>query len=256
MRTRLMEEMTWKEIEAAINNGTGVLLPVVSTEQHGYHLPISTDVILPKKMGLSIAEETNLLVAPAIAYGFRSRPGSGGGQTFPATTSLRGTTLIALVTDVLREFIRSGFRKIVILNWHLENSGFIYEASFLVCEEMQEKFPDLKILVFESPFDTLKPESMEKIFEGQFPTWAIEHASIFETSLMLYIAPEFVQFDKAVNDRAEEYPYYDVLPIQDKYVAPSGTLWKARMASKEKGELAWKEVHQMLVENINKEFDM
>ncbi|RGZ00685.1 creatininase [Clostridium sp. AM58-1XD] len=254
MRTRLMEEMTWKEVEEAIQSNTGVLLPIGATEQHGYHLPISTDVILPKRMGLSIAEETNLLVAPPIAYGFRSRPGSGGGQTFPATTSLRGTTLIALITDILREFVRSGFRKIVLLNWHMENSGFVYEAAFLVCEEMKEKYPDLKILVFESAFDTLKEESMEKIFEGQFPTWAIEHASIFETSLMMYIVPELVQFDKAVNDCAEDYPYYDVLPIQSRYVPQSGTLWKARMASREKGELAWKEVHQMLVRNINKEF--
>ena len=42
-----MADMTWSEVAAAIERGAGALLPVGSTEQHGYHLPLSTDAILP-----------------------------------------------------------------------------------------------------------------------------------------------------------------------------------------------------------------
>ena len=46
-RARLLAEMTWPEVEEAIGRGAGVVLPVGSTEQHGHHLPLSTDAVLP-----------------------------------------------------------------------------------------------------------------------------------------------------------------------------------------------------------------
>ena len=253
MRTRQMAHLTWEEVRDAIDNDPGVILPIGATEQHGLHLPLDTDSVLPTKMGLAVADDTNMLVAPAVCYGYRSRPGSGGGQTFPGTTSVSANTLMSLISDILYEFVRSGFRRIVLLNWHMENCNFVYEAAFLVSDSLKKEYPDLKILVLENAFDDLTQETMDKIFEGQFPTWAIEHASIFETSLMLHVSPETVQFDKAVDDKAERYPYYDVLPIQKDMVAPSGTLWKATMASAEKGALGWKEVQKQITEAIKKE---
>jgi creatinine amidohydrolase len=108
-RSRLLAEMTWPEVEEAIGRGAGVLLPVGSTEQHGYHLPLATDAILATELALAVAEPLDFLVAPAVAYGYRSRPLSGGGQGFVGTTSLQARTLMALVEDVLRELMRQGF---------------------------------------------------------------------------------------------------------------------------------------------------
>ena len=108
MRTRMMAEMTQVEVKEAIDNGAGVILPIGATEQHGPHLPLSVDSVLPTKMGQAVAEETDMLVVPAVCYGYQSRAASGGGQTFPATTSLRATTLIAILEDILSEFVRSG----------------------------------------------------------------------------------------------------------------------------------------------------
>src|SRR5215213_6569194 len=133
-RTRLLADMTWQEVEAAIEREAGVVLPVGSTEQHGYHLPLSTDAVLPTELALTVAEPLDLLVAPAVSYGYRSRPLSGGGQGFVGTTSLRATTLMALVEDVVRELIRQGFGRIVVLNWHMENQNFVYEAAYLALE--------------------------------------------------------------------------------------------------------------------------
>lgn len=254
MRTRLMNEMTWMEVRDAVAEGVGVILPIGATEQHGPHMPLCTDAFLSGKMAHDVAKETNLIVAPTVCYGFRSRPCSGGGQTFPGTTSLRGSTLTAIVTDVVEEFIRTGFRKIVLFNWHVENTNFIYDAAYNVIEDKKRDYPDLKIMVMESAFSELTPETMEFVFKGEFPGWMIEHASIMETSVMMYVAPELVDFSKAKDDKAEYYPFYDLLPIPKRITTESGILWKASLATKEKGEVLWKEIKQNLADSINMEF--
>ena len=47
MRTRRFTELTWPEIAEAAERGAGVVVPVGSTEQHGPHLALSTDAVLP-----------------------------------------------------------------------------------------------------------------------------------------------------------------------------------------------------------------
>ncbi|MBU8878197.1 creatininase [Bacillus sp. FJAT-29790] len=250
MRTRIMANLTWPEIKEAVDRNTGIILPIGSTEQHGYHLPICTDTVLPFELGMAISEELDMIVAPPLSYGYRSRPTTGGGQTFIATTSIKGQTLMNVVEDILHEFIRHGFKRIVLLNWHFENANFIYESAFLTMERIKKENPDVKIMVMELPFQSLSEETMNFIFPDEFPGWGIEHASIFETSLMLHLHPELVLFDRAVDDKAEVYPFYDVLPIPEKMVAKSGTLWKATQASAEKGRVAWEELVPMLEDII------
>jgi creatinine amidohydrolase len=240
MRTRLFAELTWPEVREAAGRGAGVVLPVGSTEQHGPHLALSTDAVLPTELALAVAEAHDLLVAPAVHFGYRSRPLSGGGQGFPGTISLRAQTLIMTVEDVLRELLRQGFRRLAILNWHFENQNFVYESAWLALDDGQRA--DALVMVVEQPFSQLSEETMAVLFPGGFPGWDVEHASILETSLMLHLRPDLVLFDRAVDDAAARHPFYDVVPIPDDFVPASGTLWKATQASAEKGALAWKEI--------------
>jgi creatinine amidohydrolase len=239
-RTRLFAEMMWPEVEEAIGRGAGVLLPVGSTEQHGYHLPLATDAILATELALAVAEPLDFLVAPAVAYGYRSRPLSGGGQGFVGTTSLQARTLMALVEDILRELVRQGFERVVVLNWHMENQNFVYESAYLALEHHHDA--SARILVAELAFSDLSPGTMELLFPEGFPGWDVEHASILETSLMLHLRPELVLFDRAVDDEAKRHPWYDVLPVPEDFVPASGTLWKATQASADKGKTAWDEI--------------
>src|SRR5437879_2326067 len=126
--------MTWPEVRAAIERNSGVILPVGATEQHGYHLPIATDTILPLELARAVGDRLDFLIAPPLSYGCRSRPLSGGGQSFPGTMSLNGATFMTVVEDVLGELIRHGFQQIVILNWHYENSNFVYDAAYRAYE--------------------------------------------------------------------------------------------------------------------------
>lgn len=248
-----MADLTWPELAEAISNGAGVILPVGATEQHGPHLPLCTDALLATELARAVAAESNSFVAPAISYGYRSRPQVGGGQGFIGTTSLSGVALINQVTDVITEFIRHGFRRICILNWHMENTNFLYEAAFLA---KQKDDLGAKILVIESPFDELSPKTMDLLFEGDFPGWAIEHAGILETSLLQYLHPELVREEKIEDGEAPRRVSYDVLPLQEDLVSSNGALWKATLGSAEKGKQTWNEIVPPLVTAVLRELPM
>lgn len=239
-RPRWFADLTWPEIQACAERGGGVVVPIGATEQHGYHLALSTDVVLPSELALAVAEPLDLLVAPPVAYGYRSRPLSGGGQGFPGTLSVSARTLMAVVEDVVRELIRSGFERIILLNWHFENANFIYEAAWLAHERSQPT--RARIMVIEAAFAELSPPVIEELFGDEFPGWDVEHAAVLETSLMLHLHPELVLFDRAVDDEAKRHPSYDVVPTPDDFVPASGTLWKATRASARKGSRAWQEI--------------
>lgn len=244
-----MWEMTWYEIDDFIQNGYGVLLPIGSVEQHGPHLPLITDSFFPTQLGLDVAKDTRLLVAPPIMYATNSRPLSGGGQTFIGTTSIRGTTFINQVEDIVREFMRSGFKRIVLLNWHMENANFIYEAAFQATRDMMDR--KTKVMVVEAPFDKLDDETMDFVFEDSFGGWNVDHAGIAETSMMMHLKPEWVRTDKIIDDRPQDIVEYDMLPIdEERFVAKSGCLWKATLASAEKGKVLWEAIKSSLSKTI------
>src|ERR1700686_2439108 len=102
--------------------GQGILfLPVGAVEQHGPHLPLTVDIEIPVRIASMLGERLNVVVAPAIPYGARSLPQSGGGPSFPGTINIRGSVLTDYLKDVIAGFVATGFRKIVILNGHYEN---------------------------------------------------------------------------------------------------------------------------------------
>ena len=130
-RPYLMEEMTWQEVRDAAAAGLPAVLPIGSTEQHGPHLPLNTDALIPTEIALAAAQITPMIVAPAIHYGAMSRPLIGGGETFPGTVSLRAATLIATIREALLGLAKGGFTKLCLFNWHYENAAYLWEAADL-----------------------------------------------------------------------------------------------------------------------------
>jgi creatinine amidohydrolase len=235
---RLMAHRTWLEIRDAAANGTGVILPVGATEQHGPHLPLATDYLCATAVGLAVASDANMLVAPPVTYGCPSRPLSGGGQGFVGTTSLTPATFMAVIRDVLGELLRHGFRRFAILNWHYENGNFLYESVRAAIGERE----DVKALVFETCLKELSDQTIGVVFSGGYMGRAIEHAATYETSIMMHIHPELVRFDLLADDAAERRPWYDIVPTPSDIVPDSGVLWKVEGATADKGRLLWDEV--------------
>jgi creatinine amidohydrolase len=241
-------EMTWQEYRDCIATSI-IFLPVGAMEQHGPHLPLSVDMILPARMSELAAEQVGGIVLPTIPYGYKSQPTSGGGQRFPGTTSLNGNTLINVVLDILRETYRHGGRRFVVYNGHYENAMFLTEAIDLFVSAA----PDARVMLLDETL-LISDEMLDELFaDCGFPGWDLEHAAVIETSLMQYFAPELVREDRIVDGQIKREMPYAIFPPPDDVIPESGVLYKATFASREKGEKYVKHVLPKIVEVVRRE---
>ena len=250
--TRLMEEMTWPEVADAAHSNRPVVIALGSTEQHGPHLPLNTDVLIPVAIAQETAGLVDLVIAPPIHFGAMSRALSGGGETFPGTLSLRANTLIATVHEVLSGLARAGFRRLCVQNWHYENAAYLWEA----CDLTSARHPEVRMLIVENPFPTLSAAELTEIFPKGFPGWDVEHASIIETSLMYVIRPDLVRRDKIADDEAERHPPWDVVPAPPQFIPKSGVLWHPTEATEEIGQKVMRMCADHLAQAMKTEFGL
>lgn len=249
-RPYLMEEMTWEEVRDAAAAGLPAVLGIGSTEQHGPHLPLNTNAVIPTEIALAAAQITPLVVAPPIHYGAMSRPLIGGGERFPGTVSLRAATLIDTIREVLLGLAKSGFRKLCLFNWHYENAAYLWEAADLAAAARS----DIRVLVIEHPMPDFSPAELSELFPNGFTGWNFEHASHLETSIMYVLRPDLVRRDRIADDRAARAPDWDMVPPPDDYIPRSGVLMKPTDASEEAGQRFLEASVNRLVTAIRTEF--
>jgi creatinine amidohydrolase len=230
-----MAELSWPAFERRVAAGAPVFLPVGATEQHGPHLPLNVDVVLPTGVAERVARAVGGLVAPTIPYGYKSQPRSGGGQGFPGTTSLDANTLALVVRDIIRNLGAHGVRRIVVLNGHFENAWPLVEGVDLGYRELRrDGIADAVILRLEY-WDFVRRETLGRLFPEGFPGTELEHASLLETSLMLLLRPDLVEMDKVPSDGPARFPPYDRTPVVPGFGPASGVLAVAHGSSAEKG---------------------
>ena len=252
MKETLMNRLTWVEYEGRVREDKApVFLPVGALEQHGPHLPLGTDAILSAAVAGGVAAHANGLVAPALSYGYKSQPKCGGGQHFPGTTSLDAMTLAHSVRDIVREFARHGVEKLVVVNGHYENQWFLIEGIDLAMRELG-KTP-LTIMRLEY-WDFFTATTLATVFPDGFPGYALEHAAVLETSMMLHYQPELVRLDRIPEDPPADFPPYDIYPTRTGWVPPSGVLSSAKAATREKGSAMVQELTTLIAAAVRKEF--
>ncbi|PIE55343.1 MAG: creatininase [Dethiosulfovibrio peptidovorans] len=248
-----MENITWPEYAKGAEDGV-LIIPVGATEQHSLHLPLSVDAMISKGFAqrLSEDEELNAYIAPCISYGYKSNPTSGGGPLFPGTIDLNGNTLVLLVMDILKEFLKDGWKKIVILNSHYENQAFLAEAADLVIGDQEEEFPKI---ILTSWWDNVSDEVIPSLFDNKpFRGWDLEHAAITETSLMMYFAPELVHNEKMSDEGIGDVPKYQRYPVSKTLIPPSGALYTSMTSTAEKGKIIVDDVVKNFLVFLKKEF--
>ena len=107
-----LADMNWMQVEQHVKRDQRAVLPIGSTEQHGY-LSLCVDVILAERVAIEAAAPIDVPVYPTINYGFTPSF-----VDYAGTVSLRLSTLCAMVCDILDHMVRTGFRQIVIVNGH------------------------------------------------------------------------------------------------------------------------------------------
>jgi len=245
MNAVVLEEMTWPEARDAFRSRPVCVVPVGAVEQHGHHLPLNTDSINVCELARRAAEQAgNTLVAPVIDVGV-----SWNHINFPGTLSLRLRTLVDVIKDVSGCLARHGAGRIILLNGHGGNIAAVQAAA----EELREE-QGLTIGVVYTP---LLVERSKRVFESTIE-W---HADEAETSATLFLNPETVRMDRAVNEHPrpvvskffkfeEEALTKSVvsygLPKTDT-ISDSGTVGDAKMATLEKGAAVMTEAIENLV---------
>lgn len=256
-KTVFAAELTWPDYQRRVESGeTPILIPFGSMEQHGHHMPMHVDVLLPTEFARRAAQELGALVAPPFTYGYKSQQKSGGGNFFPGTTSLDGASLVGALKDVIREFARHGARNLCIVNGHFENTWFIAEAIDLALRELGwGGIHDVKVVVL-SYWDFVDQASIERLYPDGFLGWDIEHGGVLETSLMLRLHPELVLLERAVDHPPASFPPYDVYPPHPEWTPASGTLSSPRDATAEKGDILLDVCTRGIVDALRTEFRM
>jgi len=252
--TCIMSEMdSFSYVDKIKNGNKTIIIPVGAIEQHGSHMAMNVDVVLSSSVAKGVAEKLDAVVAPPISYSAKSQQRSGGGYHLIGTTSLDGNTLTLYVKDIIKEFVRHGFKNIILMNGHFENNSFLMEAIDLALTDVKLKgFNDIKC-IFLSYWDFVTDEIINKIYPDGFTGWALEHAGVMETSLMLYLAPDFVDMSRAEDTTPADLPAYDVYPIIADRTPKSGCLSSPMASTKEKGEMLYKGCVERIVEDMLKE---
>jgi creatinine amidohydrolase len=109
VRTR---DCNWMQVEEYLARDDRVVLPVGSTEQHGY-LSLETDNILAERVSAEAAEPVGVLVLPVLPYGLTPAFAA-----YPGSPSLRFETYAALLRDLLDSLHGQGFRRFLLVNGH------------------------------------------------------------------------------------------------------------------------------------------
>lgn len=231
--TVFLGEMTSPEVEAFLKDHQTVIVPTGSTEQHGPHGPLLTDVLIPNEVARRVAPLVGAVVAPTINYAL-SYPHVG----FTGVVHIRIPTFMALIEDLCASLASIGFRRIVFLNGHYDNTYAIAYA----CANAADRLPAGVLAFPVNYWDGMTPAEAAEYFG---PSTGL-HANRAETSAVLAIDPALVDM---ANANAEMPPFPDVTspaPVHTAFFfsAPgsvhratrSGTWGDARDATPEYGE--------------------
>jgi creatinine amidohydrolase len=190
--------------------GSVVVVPVGSIEQHGSHLPVSTDTVLADavaRLGADrVADELPVLVTPPVWTGLSPHH-----MAFGGTITLEVETMIAVLRDVAASVLDNGFDALLFVNGHGGNMSLLGT----VVTKVGREFPDAQVLGL-TYFQLAEP-FIDEIRESDLGGMA--HGGEFETSLMLHLRPDLVR-----DDRTDATPMNDPYDLRRKDLFQGGPL--------------------------------
>lgn len=232
-------DATWPEVGAELTETSTVLVPVGSTEQHGPHLPLSTDHVIAEGLARAAAESTGIACTPTVNIGVSPHH-----RQFHGTLSVDAPVFRDYMESLSESLVYQGFDRIIFVNAHGGNVVHLREVG-------RRLHDDGVAYAIEWMWDESIPELVDSIFEQNGP-----HAGPKETSMVWYIAdlvrsgeleaafehgcPDIEAID---NERNGARLYYDAIDNSS-----NGAFGDPRDASAEKGEQLFEAATEQLAE--------
>lgn len=210
-----MVEMSWPEVEKAINKGAVVLFPTGVIEEHGPHMSLGVDTYLSYLVCKLVKNELKnrgieSLIAPPFYWGINNVTGS-----FPGSFTIKTDTMKCIIRDILTCLKRWGVNYVFIINWHDDylHCRTLYEAlketrseikievyfiiSDILAKRLDIKEDDEAVLIYKMP-SPKKPRQTLDI-----------HAGAGETSVMVQYFPEEVNTQVAMKLKNSDIDFKD-----------------------------------------------
>lgn len=253
-----MEKMSVRDMQLAMEKTKTVIIPTGVVEQHGFHLPLSTDILNVKMPVELAADRLNAVVAPTVNYCF-----SGG--TLLGTVNVSPNTFGLYISEICSEFVSMGFENIIVFLGHAGTDNINALKNSL--QMLLRRNPDIakKITLSLVPAWDLSPTWMSGFDmepEHDF------HAGMMETALMMHWAPELVGDEIVMDDEytsrmmRSDQDWFEkrTKPVDHPFVVETvgqrdeisvGVMGFPEKATKELGEKICTEIIDNLVEYVD-----
>lgn len=217
-----MKEMTPTAIGELLGRRPTLIVPVGTTEQHGPHLPLGCDTIVVERLADDLSAAFTVLRAPTVEFGVHavSRP-------LPGSAALRHRTLHRVMNELIESWEDgAGVREFVILTAQA-SEGHLEALSTIRTEEATVQVVD----IFGLDFGPLLDQPGGPIHGGEL-----------DTSLLLYLAPELVRMDLALDFALTPKMLARYRPghVRRLPEGSPGSVGYPSLASAQKGELLYK----------------
>jgi creatinine amidohydrolase len=217
--TQLLPTAT--SVEEQARGATVAVLPVGSFEQHGSHLPLSTDTLIACLIAQQVADAYGLFLLPPVTISCSHEHAA-----WPGTVSISAATLHAVINDVARSLETSGVHRLLIVSGHGGNyvlSNVVQEAS--VAGPRMALFPtnaEWRDVRTAAGLETTAHDDM--------------HAGELETSILLHALPELVGADYAEADH-DGGARAHMLSLGLRSYTTTGIVGRPSLATAEKGKV-------------------
>ncbi|SHI83674.1 creatininase family protein [Lutispora thermophila] len=181
-----LAHISWKKVEEYFKTNDTVIIAVGSIENHGTHVGLGTDTLIPDKILELMEDKTDVLIAPTVPYGNADSLAD-----FPGTITIGYDGLYLIMTKITESLYKFGARKFVFLNGHGGNIGALDAVSL----DLNRK-------------GALAATFNWWLIAGDLnPAWKGGHGGAEETAAMLAVNPDYVDMDAiepmTLNDLSE-----------------------------------------------------
>ena len=232
----LLEQLTWQEAEGILTPEAIVVIPLgAAAKEHGPHLQLRNDWLIAEYFKQALLARADVVVAPTM--GAHYYPAF---KEYPGSISLRLSTARDLVVDTVESLAAFGPRRFYVLNTGVSTVRALEPAAQVLRERgVVMTYTALAAIDQRLPANLLTQDGGT-------------HADEYETSMMLVIAPETVNMDRAVKD-------YDPRPLpkltrkgpdEGMCYSPTGIYGDPTLATRAKGEIIVATMLRVLLDDI------